>query len=449
MIDGKKLQHYLETTGGHNPVGEVGHSGPSSGKASEFQVIATMDGWIPAAQFTGDSLEDIARACSWVYTACVGNARAMASLQPVIQEQQADGSWERTERPYPDLKALIKRPFGDVPGWPTWGWRQLLETYAWQTYLAGNCYLRPAVVDADRLAALFLFQKPLQVTAAENSSGGVIYYQYGGQKYAPETVVNIQASNPGSFWKGLAPVQVAFNAMDTDQIAAARQRANMKNAIGIGLVIAPNGPWGAGDAQKEKILADLTTNYQKAADHGKPWVLGGGADLHKAPTADELQYFDTRRFSRDELLAVIGMPPPMAGVYDAATLTNFTTARSIWWEQHLFPVLESFYEAVNAQAIWPLYGDEVRLWYNLTGSDIAIQLLAARADTAQKLVTLGYPTNDAAHAAGLDMPHHPALDVPNVAQVIAGREPGTEESTTSSNDAEEGEPEPAEAAADS
>ena len=112
-------------------------------------------------------------------------------------------------------------------------------------------------------------------------------------------------------------------------------------------------------------------------------------------------------------------------------------------------MLEELSEAVNAQAIWPLYGHEVRLWYNLTGSDIAIQLLAARADTAQKLVTLGYPTNDAARAAGLDMPEHPDLDVPNVAQVIAGRGDSEEgEPNPEADDTTENEPEPADAAAE-
>lgn len=453
MIDGKRLQKWLKSTSSANPVGIVG-SLPhvaSEAKASQFNVIATIDGWIPAAQFTGDNLEDLAKACSWVYAACVGNARAMGSLPAVIQTQQSDGSWERSSDAFEDLRALIKHPFGTDTGFPKWGWRQFIETYAWQHYLAGNTYLRPAVVDTDRLAALFLFQKPMLVTAKENDRGAVIQYEYSGQAYDPETVVNIQAPNPGSLWKGIAAVQVAFNAMDTDQIASARQRANMKNAIGIGLVIAPTGPWGSSDTQREKILDKVTADYQKAVDHGKPWVLGGGAELSKAPTADELQYFDTRRFSRDELLSVIGMPPPMAGVYDNATLANFATARSIWWEQHLFPVLETFYEAINSQAIWPIYGDEVRLWYNLTGSDIAIQLLAARADTAQKLVNLGYPTNWASRAAGLDMPEHEALEQPNQGQVIAGRTEAddTEPDQTDDNDAGgESETEPVPAAAE-
>lgn len=437
-MNGKKLQKWIETTGSAAPTGlEASLPQPPTGaNASQFNVIASIDGWIPAAQFTGSSLEDLARACSWVYAACVGNARAMGSLPPVIQTQKSDGTWERSSEDFDDLKRLVKMPFGMNPAFPRWGWRQLVETYAWQNYLAGNTYLRPAKVDNDtRLEALYLFQKPLQVTAAENEAGGARYYKYGGQKYAPETVVNIQSPNPGSLWKGLAPIQVAFHAMDTDAVAAARQQANMKNAIGIGLVIAPNGPWGSNEVQREQILTQVTRDYQKAVDHGKPWVLGGGADMFKAPSADELQYFDTRRFSRDELLAVIGMPPPMAGVYDNATLANFATARSIWWEQHLFPVLETFYDAINAQAIWPIYGENVRLWYSLTGSDIAIQLLAGRADAAQKLVNLGYPTNWAARAAGLDMPEHPALEEPNQGQVIAGRtEPEPSSSPSSADD---------------
>jgi len=62
----------------------------------------------------------------------------------------------------------------------------------------------------------------------------------------------------------------------------------------------------------------------------------------------------------------------------------------------------------------------VRLWYDLTGTELAIVLLKERIETADGLVELGYPANVASAHVGLGLPHFDELDVPNVRITVAG-----------------------------
>jgi len=386
-----------------------------------FTLIVAPDGWlIPAVGFQDSDLDRLVMASTWSWAAITGNARAMASLPPLVQVR-ADGRWQNAPDDHP-LQKLLQAPMGPDKTPPYWGWAEFLQVIAMHYYIVGNAFLRPAIVDSGRrIFSLYPILSPQSVAADEDPITRLpLRYTVAGTSYHPSQLINIRAPSPSSWWRGMSPLQAAMRPIDTDYYAGERQRYNLRNKVAPGLIVSIDTPLGPTEEQRTRLKQQLIDGYQGAEKDGTPWVIGGAATVHPPPSAQDLQYFDTRTFSRDEILAVIGMPPPVAGVLDRAILNNFREANHLWWTHYLFPVLGQIYGAINTQAIHRVYGQDVRLWYDLTGTDIAIQLFADRVELGLKLAKLGYPTNMITERLGLEMPYHPALDLPNTGMVQAG-----------------------------
>jgi hypothetical protein len=341
----------------------------------------------------------------------------------VIVQRKGPAGW--ITDPDHELNRFTEDPLGRDDNLPYWSWQQLFYVSALHRYVVGNSFWLPVEVKG-KLDSVVLWLSPDGVTATENAYKAPVEFKLTGSqgsitKPAAE-VVNIMAPSPDSYWKGLAPLSVALRAIETDYQAAERQRYNLRNKVAPGMIVSIETPLGPKPDQRGNIMDELVDNYQAAEKDGTPWVIGGAAKVHPPLTSTELQYFDTRAFSRDEILAVIGMPPPVAGVLDRAILNNFTAANTLWWNHYLVPVINEIYGAINAQLIRKYYPDgDVRIWYDLTGSDVALQLFRERIQVGLELQKLGYPTNEINKRLGLEMTEHPILDLPNTQLIQAGR----------------------------
>ncbi len=406
--------------------------GRITGKSSsEFIVFPSTGAWLPNFGFTSNNLDQSIAASTWAYSCIVSNARAASELPPIVQTRSPGGPWERNATH--ELNRLIDVPLGGAPRWPAWGWKQLTQVGIMQRYAIGNNYLMPAV-DGDRLLALFPIMKPGSVKAIENPSDGLLdgWDLGAGRGRLPlDGLVNIMSPTAGSLWDGISPLGVAEEAATVDAIASARQRAAAQNRAAPGLIVVIDDIWGQGlsEDQENAALEKLRDRYTDAADSGKPIIFSKGTEIHDPPSQSvgDLAIYDARRFSRDEILAVIGTPPPMVGIYENATLQNFDNAFRVWWMDVLFPLLGETYHGINSQAIWPRYGQNVRLWYDPARSDIGVLLQSAKLDVAKKIRDLGYTANDATREAGLDMAFVKELQVYNTDLARAGRDGGAEE----------------------
>jgi hypothetical protein len=404
-----------------------------SGKSAtdpEFIVIPPTGDWLPSLGFQSNNLDQAMTASTWAYSCMVANARAASRLPAIPQTREPGGPWKRA--PTHELNRLVQVPFAGAPRWPAWSWKQLTQTGILQRYVCGNNYLHPAV-DGSRLLGLFPEMKPKVVTAVENPQDGLLDgwdLGAGRGKIPLNQLCNVMSPTAGSLWDGVSPLGVAEEAATVDAVASARQRAASENRAEPGLVLVVDDIWGEGltAEQEAAALLKLKDRYTAAADAGTPVVFSKGTEIHAPPSMSpvDLAIYDARRFSREEILAVMMTPPPMIGIYDQATLNNFSEAFRIWWLNVLFPLLEETYDAINSQVIWPLYGTNTRLWYDPAHSDIGLLLQAAKLAVAKQIRDLGYTANDATTEAGLDMEFVEELQVYNTDLTRAGRDGATE-----------------------
>ena len=357
-------------------------------------------------------LQDALSKSVWAFAAIQRNVQALCGVTPEIQRYS--GRWV-TDGGNSDLRKLITYPAGRSR-LPVRSWADWLEIVLLQLYVFGRTYLDT------RAGVLTPLKKPRSVEPQWDKSGNLTGWKYGRTKYAPEDLVELHVAGADSYFGGLSPYEAATQAIVTEATAAERARYNLENRVAPGLIFRIPESW-LEDDRREEMTKWLVEQYQTASSTGTPMVLSSDSDVTAPPDYKAMteELFGSAKNSRESIFAVFGTPPPVLGIYDQATLSNFEKSYKIWWEAILLPMYSHIMNQLNVQYIHPRFGDDVRLWYGLENTEIGIIRQSARADLAKKYVDIGYPGNIAAREAGLTMPQVPDLDVANVPWVTAGR----------------------------
>jgi phage portal protein BeeE len=371
-----------------------------------------------------DDIDRLLRASAWSWASINGNSKAMAQLSPIVQER-VGGDWQTAPDAHP-LNAFLADPLGTDPQFPFWSWMHLFYVVALHYYSVGNSYLLPIDTMGGDLSVMPILHPDKMTADDDNELEVPTLYRYKRDRYPertwkPDEIVNIMAPGASSYWNGASPLRAALRSTEIDQVAAERQRYNLRNRISPGPVISFDMPLGPTPEQRIEVKKELIADYSDVTDTGLPLVMGSAGKIDRGFNAEELQVFETRRSAREDIIAVIGTQPSVMGQLDNATYSNTKEATVLWFDTSIGPVAELVYEQLNAQLVRPRYDSSTRIWYSLAGSQIGMQLLNAKLDVATKLQGLGYTTNDIDRHLQMGMGPRDYLDRSTGADVTAGR----------------------------
>ena len=158
------------------------------------------------------------------------------------------------------------------------------------------------------------------------------------RKIPLSAVIKGQLPNPYSSEDGLAPMDALRLTVDADYAARVHNKTQMSNRGRI-----------EGIVQYDETVTDpdKIRDFREAFDS----AFGGGANAGKFVHAmgikdikqlsqpmKDLDWLEGQKLGREEICAAYGIPPPMVGILDRATYTNFDQARLTTWEDTLIPM---------------------------------------------------------------------------------------------------------------
>ncbi len=393
------------------------------------------DGFMPAMQHTGSDLVQLMTQAVYSYLCIRRLGEDVASLPPIVQTRDSGtGEWvEDTEHP---LNEIIRQPWG--PGdQPRQGWPWLMEMTSYHHDIAGTALYRKRYADVltkSRLLALQLLPPPPKTKGvATQTVDGWDHLQYwqlaGGETVLSQDTVAIIHADPGSTWRGLSPLIPAERPTAIDWYSHRRIKYNLEQRIGAGMVLKVKGIF---QLNKEKRAATMTAIEELHADaeaSGRPLVVGDSASVEGMPEQSTLKDIPAHRLEAlREIAGIYHIPLLVLGFADRGEYKDVDSALGGYWTLGLWPKLETIYGTINQQGIWPHYGYDVRIWYDLTRSPLGLAVLRIQAKAADDLMKLGYPANAVNARLHLGMPYFDELARPNMPAVIAGREgPGRPE----------------------
>ena len=367
-----------------------GKAGVAGDVSSALMTVAGVDGVESPVD-----LDDFARATtnmSWLYRAIHLKASNAAMVRPRIYKEGTD-----QEITSGAMFNLLKRVnTGDT--WYSFAYRSFFDlTWAgeitWELARAGR-----------RVAGITTINPRLMKPVPGATGIDALEIQVGGRsvKIGKGDFVYYHRYNPTEPHRGLSVIQTVANTIASDWNLQLRMNDLLKNgAIPSGILSFPDV---LGKNQVKQVRSEWQKVHGASRKAGRTAVLSGGAKYDRMSLSpQELQVLEMRKFTRDEISTVTGVPPFMLGSSDSVNYNNAQEQRAAFWHETMLPELEGeFYGSINEYLV-PLVQPGVEVRPDLTRIQQLVTTEAARVENATKGFQRGILTrNEARKALGSD-----------------------------------------------
>jgi HK97 family phage portal protein len=301
------------------------------------------------------------------------------------------------------LVTLFDRPHPQLNRFAFW------ELYVSWLCLRGEVFVVPVQVSRHERRLLVLPPDNFQHVISNHELAGWRYTGLGpeapleSQVFLPDEVIHDRLPNPFNPWRGLSPLTVAMLAAETDFASAQFMKGMMLNNADIGLIacmdeqLAPE--------QREQLLAALRARKRKAGSADRPLLLWGKVRIERAaPTSVEMQFLENRKFNRQEICSVFGVPQELLGFTEDANRSVSDNARLNFIENRIAPLCERIAAALDPEI--KRFGPAIHGFFDIDSLPIMQTARRSRTETAQKLFQMGVPFNDINHALDLGFPNY-------------------------------------------
>ncbi|MCB1711335.1 MAG: phage portal protein [Candidatus Riesia sp.] len=349
-----------------------------------------------------DAIDNGYRASHIVYACVKKLADAASSVPFIVQERDKKGEWRNvTNHP---LEQLLMRPN------PFQTWQDLIERIVQHLNLAGNALLYKNVVGG-RTVELWVIN-PDTLKPIPDESNFIAGYQFykGSRKddvLEPDKIIHLQFADPQNPFWGMSPLEAAQKIVDTEVEAVSWWKVSLQNrAVKDGLLSFKN-PMGVDQytAVREKVAEQL----QGSANARGPIIIGEEVDYKPFSMSPvELDFTNSRKMTREDIMAVFGVPGILLNFTDGTTYANAREARKIFYIDTIMPLLEGIRAGLNRSLVSG-FGDinKLRISIDLTAIDIFMDILADRAEAAERYFRMGVPLNMISNLMNLYIPPTP------------------------------------------
>lgn len=279
--------------------------------------------------WSGDPHEQVRHFRGWVYAAVTAIAQEVARHRPFGYRETGPAEHDMTPLPptHP-LMRLLARPNPWLTPWELW--------YQTTVYLelTGNCYwyaprLRSGAAELGVPGELWVIPSPwvrVLPDAAEFVRGYEVAAPGGAvERLAPGDVIHLKYPHPLDPHYGLLPLQAGALTVDTHaELQKARYQA-FRAGQRPGVVITTDQT--LSDATVRRLEESVAGRFAGRENWHRPLILEQG--LRASPwtlSPAEMDFLNSARLSRDEILALYRVPTPIAGVVE-----NLGLGADIWF----------------------------------------------------------------------------------------------------------------------
>ena len=213
-----------------------------------------------------------------------------------------------------------------------------------------------------------------------------------GKVIVADDMCQFKYTNPDSFYFGQSPLQAAGKAVDVDNAGQEWQKVSMQNRAVPDLLISYREMLSSEQQQQAIDMFKSKQGSKSARDS----IVTSLADVHQLGLSPvEMDFMNTRRFSREEISSVYGVPSALYAEMNEANLSNAETARKVFWLDTILPLMDELKDTLNACLV-PDYAANnvtIRIVYDITNVAALQVNLTEKITNANKLWAMGVPFN--------------------------------------------------------
>jgi HK97 family phage portal protein len=329
-------------------------SRPGSDRSSTSRnVFAGVAASRPAGWWRDDHVEQLRNYQSWVYAAVNAIAQEVARQRPHLYVNK--GQAEHEQIPLAQVHPLVRLLDAPNPWMTPWELWYLTVLYL---ELTGNCYWYVAPSANGRPGELWVVPTPwvrilpdanrfirgYEVTrpGVAGSSGS------GTEVFAADEILHLKYPNPLDVYYGLSPLQANALTIDANTELQKSRYQSFLAGQRPGMVM-----------RTEQALTEQTVKRLEERVHARfagrenwqrPLILEQG--LQASPwtlSPAEMDYLNSSKMTRDEILALFRVPAPVAGIVENIGLGSdiWAGARAMFCEGTVQPKLDLIAQALT------------------------------------------------------------------------------------------------------
>jgi HK97 family phage portal protein len=359
------------------------------------------------------AIKEGAKVNVWVYAAVSLRAEAISRIPWRVMTRTNAGDEWKPEPGHP-LETLIEYPNARMTR------QDVIERLVWHLDMAGNAIwtitFGTSLRNSTGKTPLEMWPMnpgPLKpIPDREKFISGYEYWRDGVRLVIPsEETLHWMFCDPSNPYWGMSPLQAAARVVDTDVAAVAWNKMTFETRAIPETVFTVDRPLTR--QEWEEAREELRANYTGGR---QPWVVSNGAKVELMswkPT--EMDFIDSRKLTREEILAAYKVPPTVAGITENATLANAAAYDIAFWKKSALPVLDNIRGVFN-RVLVPFFGnpETLMLDYDLSGVQELRQDEDARSQVLERLRNCGVPLNVAKDLLDYDFDDIEGGDIPLV-----------------------------------
>jgi HK97 family phage portal protein len=177
-----------------------------------------------------------------------------------------------------------------------------------------------------------------------------------------EDVIHWKKPSPLETHFGASPLAAAAMRVDTEEFATRYQRDFFLNNARIDAVL--ESPNILNDRQIKQIKKEWEKKYKGVGKNSKIAILGSGVKYQQiAISQKEMDYIESLKFTRDDILVAFKTPKPVVAVTDDVNRANADTAMTIFLSETIKPEISGFIEKINEEMTYEDFGDDLFLTF--------------------------------------------------------------------------------------
>jgi HK97 family phage portal protein len=256
----------------------------------------------------------------WIYIATnrIATSCAQTTLKVINKRKAGKPNAEVTTGQ--GLIDVLRRPN------PWMSQDEFVELACLQLLLTGNVFIEKAEVDGRGRARELYLLNPAHVDIVPDKNNYIRGYKYFVNRksihFDADDIIHIKLPDPrGESRYGISPLLAAKFTVQADQDALDWNRSFFKNATWPSGIITTQDPMS--DEEYKRAKQQLKVNYQGKDKAGKILILEGGLEWHQTtPNPKDLDFLNLRKYSREEILSLYGVPPSIAGIFQFENSTS-------------------------------------------------------------------------------------------------------------------------------
>lgn len=238
---------------------------------------------------------------------------------------------------------------------------EFFEKYVINKKLAGEAFVLKIRKNGPGSEVIELWNlRPDMVTIVKDKDLFIRGYEFntseGTTVFAPEDIIYDSQPNPLDDFSGMSALFAANTRVETELNAVTYQRNFFKNSARPDFILKTTNR--VTNQQKEDIRDSWEKRHKGALASGRGAFLEGGLEYQQISISQrEMDYIESLKMTRDDILTAFGVPKPIVAITDDVNLANAQTAMQIFISETIVPEIKRLTEKLNEDLITPEFGD--------------------------------------------------------------------------------------------